>query len=158
MTGPGVELRPAVAGDQSAIVELCKHSLVTTYAGFMKLEKMHSWIEGSEVEDYVARMWPHMTLAIDEDRAVSGVVAIDDQVIDFVWVRDDRRGEGIGSRLMDRAERVLSARYAEAELECFTPNVASLAFYQSRGYREVRRYYERSSGVERIVLRKPLTD
>ena len=54
-----------------AIVDLCKRSLVTTYAGFMTREKMHSWIEGTEVAEYVARMWPHMTVAIDRDRTTS---------------------------------------------------------------------------------------
>ena len=61
MTQPCLELRPATAADQPAIFGLCRRSLVTTYADFVMREKMHSWIEGTEVEEYVRRVWPHMT-------------------------------------------------------------------------------------------------
>jgi hypothetical protein len=57
---------------------------------------------------------------------------------------------------MRYAEATLAADHAEAELECFAPNRAGLAFYRSGGYAEVRRYYEAASGVDKVVLRKTL--
>ncbi len=93
--------------------------------------------------------------AIRNDRVV-GVVALDDPVIDLIWVKDGLRGQGIGSSLMDHAEQTLGADHDDAELECFSPNLASLTFYRSRGYAEVRRYYEAASGIDKVVLRKTL--
>ena len=150
-----VRMRAATQVDTTAIVRLCKVSLTTTYGAFMEPERMRPWTEGTEVEDYMARMWPRTTVAI-LDREVVGVVALDAAVIDLLWVADALRGQGIGRRLMRYAEATLAADHAEAELECFAPNRAGLAFYRSGGYTEVCRYYEAASGVDKVVLRKPL--
>jgi ribosomal protein S18 acetylase RimI-like enzyme len=121
----------------------------------MEPERMRPWTEGTEVEDYVAKMWPRTTVAI-LDHDVVGVVTLDRAVIDLLWVADALRGRGIGRRLIRHAEATLAANHSAAELECFAPNRASLAFYKSGGYVEVRRYYEAASGVDKIVLRKAL--
>lgn len=150
-----VQLRAATVADTFAIVRLCKASLTRTYGSFMERERMRPWIEGTEVEDYVARTWPRMTVAL-LDHEVVGVVALDESVIDLLWVADAKRRHGIGALLMEDAEAGVAAAQAEAELECFAPNLAALAFYESRGYVEVRRYFEAASGVDKVVLRKPL--
>ena len=153
--GP-VGLRPAAEADQPAIVDICKASITTTYGVFMHPERMRPWVDGQEVENYVARMWPRMTVAVD-DELLLGVVALDGHVIDLLWVRADLRGRGIGSVLMDQAESTLATDHDVAELECFAPNRASIAFYESRGYTTVRTYYEAASGVDRVVMTKPLS-
>ncbi len=147
-------LRAATTDDQTSIVELCKTSLTTIYGTFMAPERMRPWVEGNEVEDYVRRMWPCMTVAVWHD-AVVGVVAVDGRVIDLLWVRDDVRRRGVGSTLINRAESVIFTTHEEAELECFAPNRMGLTFYRARGYRTIRRYYEAASGVDKVVMRKP---
>ena len=148
-------LRPATEADQPAIVDICKGSITKTYGVFMDPERMRPWLEGREVEEYVARMWSRMTLAVEDER-VLGVVALDGAIIDLLWVRDDLRGQGVGSALMDRAECMLAATHKMAELECFAPNHGSIAFYEARGYTAVRTYHEAASGVDRIVMTKQL--
>jgi ribosomal protein S18 acetylase RimI-like enzyme len=148
-----VWLRPATADDQHSIVDICKTSIATTYGVFMDRERMRPWVEGREVEEYVARMWPHMTVAAG-DMQILGVVALDGHVIDLLWIRADVRGQGVGSLLMDRAESMLAADHDVAELECFAPNHASIAFYETRGYAAVRTYYEEASGVDKVVMTK----
>ena len=148
-----VGLRQATEADQPAIVDICKTSITQTYGVFMDPERMRPWVEGREVEEYVARMWSRMTLAV-EDEQVLGVVALDGHVIDLLWIRADLRGQGIGSALMDQAESMLATHHDVAELECFAPNRASIAFYESRGYTAVRTYYEAASGVDRVVMTK----
>ncbi|MBD95467.1 MAG: hypothetical protein CL482_14595 [Acidobacteria bacterium] len=150
-----VRLRAATQADITSVVALCKVSLTKTYGAFMDPERMRPWTDGTEVEDYVARMWRRMTVTTRDEQVV-GVVALDDAVIDLIWVKDGFRGEGIGSALMDHAEQTIGADHDEAELECFAPNVASLTFYRSHGYAEVRRYYEAASGIDKVVLRKTL--
>ena len=152
---PRLELRPATVTDQPAIVDVCKTSIATTYGVFMDPKRMRPWVEGREVEEYVARTWPHMTVAVD-GRQVLGVVSLDRHVIDLLWIRADLRGRGIGSLLMDRAESILAARHDVAELECFAANHASIAFYEARDYTAVRTYYEAASGVDKVVMTKAL--
>jgi ribosomal protein S18 acetylase RimI-like enzyme len=147
--------RPATAADQRVIASLCKSSIAATYGPFMNPDLMRPWVEGQEVEDYVAGMWPRMTVAVRAD-TVLGVVAVEGQVIDLLWVRADLQRQGIGSALMDRAESIVAACHPTAELECFAPNQAGITFYQSRGYTAVRTYFETASGVDRVVMTKPL--
>ena len=59
-----IRLRAATLVDTTAIVRLCKVSLTTTYGAFMAPDRMRPWTEGTEVEDYVAKMWPRTTVAI----------------------------------------------------------------------------------------------
>ena len=154
----GLTLRPATETDQPAIVALCKASIATTYGVFMDPERMRPWVDGQEVEHYVEKMWPHMTLAVAvEEEQLLGVVALDGHVIDLLWIRADVRGHGIGSVLMGRAESTLAADHDVAELECFAPNGPSIAFYESRGYTAVRTYFEAASGVDKVVMTKSLT-
>ena len=136
-------------------MDLCRTSLTTTYGAFLDPERMRPWIDGREVEDYVERMWTHMTLAVQDDQTL-GVVALDSHVVDLLLIRADRRRQGIGSVLMKRAEAMLAAYHDVAELECFAPNQASIAFYEARGYAAVRTYYESASGVDRVVMTKRL--
>ena len=99
-----------------------------------------------------------MTVAVAvDDEQLLGVVALDGHVIDLLWIRADLRGRGIGSALMEQAESTLAADHDVAELECFAPNRASIAFYEARGYTTVRTYYEAASGVDRVVMTKPLS-
>ncbi len=149
-------LRPATEADQPAIVDICKTSITTTYGAFMHPERMRPWVDGQEVEHYVARMWPRMTVAVDAEQLL-GVVALDGHVIDLLWIRADLRRRGIGSVLMEQAESILAAHHDAAELECFAPNHSSIAFYEARGYTAVRTYYEAASGVDRVVMTKPLS-
>ena len=134
--------------------------MATTYGVFMDPERMRPWVDGQEVEHYVEKMWPHMTVAaavdVDEEQLL-GVVALDGHVIDLLWIRADVRGRRIGSVLMERAESTLAADHDMAELECFAPNGASIAFYESRGYTAVRTYFEAASGVDKVVMTKSLT-
>ena len=158
---PGyLTVRSATETDQAAIINICKSSITTTYGVFMHAERMRPWVDGQEVEHYVARMWPRMTVAVavntDTDEQLVGVVALDGHVIDLLWIQADRRGQGIGSVLMNEAELMLAVDHPVAELECFEPNHSSLAFYAARGYTAVRRYYEAASGVDRIVMTKQL--
>ena len=146
-------LRPATEADQPAIVDICKTSIATTYGVFMDPDLMRPWVEGREVEEYVGRVWPHMTVAVSNEQ-VLGVVALDRHVIDLLWIRADLRGQGIGSALMDQAESMLAAHHDLVELECFAPNHESIAFYEARGYIAVRTYHEAASGVDKVVMTK----
>lgn len=60
-------------------------------------------------------------------------------VIEFLYVVPARRGRGVGSALLERAEAALEADVDVVELEVLADNDAAIAFYEDRGYRPDRR-------------------
>ncbi|MFB6200807.1 MAG: GNAT family N-acetyltransferase [Halorhabdus sp.] len=67
-------------------------------------------------------------------------------VIDNVFVCPARRGEGVGTRLMDAAEAALAERGAElVTLSVLADNDAARRFYDRRGYEPHRIELERRS-------------
>ena len=79
--------------------------------------------------------------------------------INALHVRASHARQGVGSRLIDKAEaEILVAGFLAARLETDTFNVTSRAFYASRGYREQDRYPDKtwSSGLTTLLLVKAL--
>ena len=66
-----------------------------------------------------------------------------------LFVRSDRRGEGIGSALLGAAERALAEAGADAvALEALADNDRARAFYDSRGYDAHRIEFRKEVGDE----------
>jgi ribosomal protein S18 acetylase RimI-like enzyme len=95
----------------------------------------------------------------DQDsRLVAGIrayVLLDWMHTDLLWVAQDRRGQGLGSRLLGMAEaqaRALGAR--NAKLETF--EWQARAFYIKQGYAEYARIDDYVSDQYLAYLKKPL--
>ncbi|HVJ62325.1 MAG TPA: GNAT family N-acetyltransferase [Tahibacter sp.] len=73
--------------------------------------------------------------------------------IDVLWVAQSQRGSGLGSALLERAEREASHRGAKAAyLDTFEWQAAG--FYAKHGYREFGRLADFPDGMSRIFMRK----
>lgn len=70
-------------------------------------------------------------------------------IVENVYVRPDRRGEGLGSALIERAERTLAARGADVVvLESLVDNDAARRLYERLGYEEHRLQLEKPLGSD----------
>lgn len=149
------KIRAACAADLPEMVRIQRESLADAYGGFLDPEALGPWIRGRVIEQYVADKWPQ-TIVAEMLGEIVGIATLEGALVDLLWVRRDRRGQGVGSWLMDWAEGRIAGSHAVAELECFVPNVRAMRFYVRRGYEIVRRYLDPLAGVEKAVLRKPL--
>ncbi|MHC4859394.1 MAG: GNAT family N-acetyltransferase [Planctomycetota bacterium] len=129
--------------------------MASTYGAFLEPDALEPWVRGDEVDRYFAGKWPNGLVAARGDEILA-VAVVDGNLIDLLWVREDARGQAVGSALMDRIEADLAAEHEHAELECFAPNTKSVEFYEGRGYAIVRRYDDEASGVEKVVMRRSL--
>jgi len=74
----------------------------------------------------------------------------------FLWVTERMRGQGLGARLLDAAERhAATCGATAATLE--THNPAALRFYQARGYAIFGTLADFPPGHSKYFLRKDLT-
>jgi ribosomal protein S18 acetylase RimI-like enzyme len=73
--------------------------------------------------------------------------------IDHFWVDEALRGQGYGSRLLDRAEEVARVHGAIGA-QLTTSTFQAAGFYEKQGYTEIGRLKDRPPGHDRIWMAK----
>ena len=134
-----VAVRPATAADAPAIERVARDAWHDTYDDILGSDavdaKLDEWYDPAALRE-----------SITDDRGVF-LVAGEDPVGfaqatpgDDVWhlariyVAPDRRGEGIGTALLDRIESALADRgVTRYELAVLSENAVGIGFYESRG-------------------------
>jgi GNAT superfamily N-acetyltransferase len=101
--------------------------------------------------------WADSLLA-DLDGRIIGVVVADDDWIADLWVAEDCRGQGVGSRLLAAGERQIAGRGRErGYLRVVAENSGARRFYARHGWSEAESYPHEKWGFAMIDLAKPLT-
>ena len=105
--------------------------------------------------------WHPITFVVDDEHGeiVAGVDGWEwggSCFVNALWVREDRRGDGLGSALMDAMEeaaRDLGCRQMVLETHSFQ----APAFYERRGFVRAGEVAGYPRGEAFILMRKPLT-
>lgn len=122
-------IRTAGAQDVDAIAELYERSFGTlSFLPMLHtLEEHRVWF-GRVVDEREVWVW-------DEDGVVLGFIALDEAMVDYLYVEPQVAGRGIGSALLDRAK---ARRPAGFSLWTFQQNEGARRFYERHGLRVVR--------------------
>ena len=123
-------LRPATGTDAGEVAEVWLAAFAATY-DFPHAhtdDEVRSWIRDELVPG--SETW----LAIDPDGSIAGFMALGPDMLDHLYLRPDRTGRGIGSRLVGLAK---SLRPAGIELYTFKVNTGARRFYERHGFRVV---------------------
>ena len=148
-------VRKAQEIDIKPLVKLCKESLLASYGELVEAERLRPWSEGGDIEKYVQGIWPDMLVAVDGPDLL-GMLALQGNRIDIVWVAQALRQQGIGQMLMDTAEEQVALTCKSIEVECLGPDIQTIQFYEDRGYVRVKEYVDNMSGVDKIVMSRTL--
>jgi L-amino acid N-acyltransferase YncA len=154
---PALRVRPAGASDAEAIAAIYNQGiedrLATLETAARTAEDRRAWL--------AARDPRHPVLVAEEAGLVVGWASLNgfnprpayDAVADFsIYVLRERRGQGIGGRLL--AELVTRARslgYHKLVLAALAHNAAGRALYETAGFREVGIYREQGRLDGRFV-------
>lgn len=169
-----VRIRAADPDDAEAIRSVAGDSWRAAYDDILDAEtierKLAEWYDVDELADSIDRADGVCLVADDGERTAASA---DDAVVGFVqagpapdddaettyvlariYLRPERWGEGIGTRLLDQAIGAIRERGAETlRLGVFADNDAAVGFYEARGFERVR---EKTSalGDEYVYVRE----
>jgi GNAT superfamily N-acetyltransferase len=143
-----MNIRPATTGDYEAIVGLINADEERLFGRPSKLgvADLREWMSRTNLAE---DSWLY-----EDDGTLCAVgwfhrLAGDDVSFAAGIVHPDWKGRGLGSQLIDRAES-RAGHYGCRRLHQFTvgPDAAAARLFASRGYREVRRFYEMAIELE----------
>jgi putative acetyltransferase len=142
---PHVLIRPAEASDHGALVRLWRDAVEAT----------HHFLTADDVDFYerqVASYLPQMTdlrVAEEAGRGVVGFVALEDGVVEMLFVDPAVHGRGVGTQLLEDAARGLDV----VEVDVNEQNPSARAFYRARGFEERGRSEHDAEGRPFPLLR-----
>ena len=96
-----------------------------------------------------------MLVVIDGPDLV-GMLALQSNRVDIIWVAQALHQQGIGQMLMGTAEEKVAENCKSIEVECPGPDIETIQFYEGRGYVRVKEYVDNISGVGKIVMSRTL--
>jgi GNAT superfamily N-acetyltransferase len=123
---PGITIRPATSADAASVADVYHASFHATYDFPLAHtdDEVRGWI-GDVIGS--GGTW----VALDPLGAIVGMMAIEPGVLDQLYVRPDRLGEGIGRRLLD----VARDRSPDGlTLYTFQVNTRARRFYERNGF------------------------
>jgi ribosomal protein S18 acetylase RimI-like enzyme len=150
-----IELRPASRADAPAIAAMQRRSLLETYEPVLVGVPVEAFIAGGNVERYFEEHWQEATIATAGEEIV-GVAVLVGTVLDLIWVRPESRSQGVGSALMEAAERSAATESNVLTLEVWAVNRRAVAFYERRGFSVGATIEDPQTGLDKLVMKKAL--
>lgn len=151
-------LRPALPADSAALWELRTRAVRISCASHYTREQIAAWSATPEPPTYAAMLSQASVVASDgASLAGYGMLNLDKQEVEAVFVDPACAGMGIGRRLMAALETI--ARERGIKRLQLSAALNAMAFYQSVGYEAVRKeVYAHRSGLrlDSVVMAKRL--
>jgi putative acetyltransferase len=131
-------IRTSLPSDHPSLLELWRRSVSATHAFLTKQDIL-------DIEKEVAGKYlPTLELWVYESAgaALLGFMGLDGSKVEMLFAEPDRRGQGIGSSLLNHARQ----RHGTLTLDVNEQNPKALGFYLHYGFKEIGRSAADSAG------------
>ncbi len=145
-------IRPADAGDMSAVADLWHEGWHDAHAGHVP-EGLTAARTLAAFHERTPSRVADTTVAMSDDGELLGFVMVVDDEVEQVFVGRSARGSGLAPLLLVEAERqVAAAGHVSAWLAVVAGNARARAFYEKQGWTDAGDLpYEVTAGGERFV-------
>ncbi|MGU3539839.1 N-acetyltransferase family protein [Methylobacterium sp. A54F] len=155
MASESITLRPAHESDVPALVRLLRRSWLVTWAPELPFEAVQAFASFDPARLHAENEWRSFIVAVRDDVLV-GMMHVEADQIAGLHVDHAYWNGGVGSKLLNAAERQVAHVHPVVRLEVRGFNTRARAFYARHGWIEVRSYpgMECGSPVENIEMTK----
>jgi ribosomal protein S18 acetylase RimI-like enzyme len=157
MPNSPLTVRTARSSDVPQLVSLLRRSWLVAWAPELPFEAVQAFAAHDPARVHAETMWPSFTIAETSGELVGAIRVVED-VLEDLHVDPNTWGKGIGSQLLEEAERQIGRAHPVARLEVRAFNRRALNFYSRRGWIEAGRYPGTECGapVENVAMNKIL--
>lgn len=157
MLNKPLTLRAGLSSDVPGLISLLRRSWLVTWAPELPFEAVQVFAAHDPARAHAETMWQSFTIA-EKSSELIGMIHVDKDVLEDLHVDPRVWGEGIGSRLLEEAERQIGRVHPVARLEVRAFNQRAINFYSRRGWTEAGRYPGTECGapVENVAMTKIL--
>jgi ribosomal protein S18 acetylase RimI-like enzyme len=127
--------------------------ILASYRPFLGDEAVDAFLGSGAVDRYVTENLGRCTVLVRAGQVV-GYAVCRDALIDLLLIDPGVQRQGLGTELLGHVEGTLFQSHGALRLESFEGNQPANAFHRKHGWREVGRYFDRDSGVGKIVFQK----
>jgi ribosomal protein S18 acetylase RimI-like enzyme len=149
-----ITIRQATKADVEPLAEISNRTIRADYAPFLTASAVDQYIASGAVNNYLQQNIDQCAVILTDDQLVGCSIAIENR-IDLLLIDHDFHRRGLGSRLLAHCEESLFKHHDRLTLESFEPNHKANNFYRKHGWGETSRYFDETSGVDKLVFHKP---
>lgn len=143
---PTPDIRPACVADKPDLVRILKASFLTTWSPMLPAEATEVFLRDDEPAVFTERCWQDFYVAASGGRLV-GMLFVVEGTIESIHLDPKEKRKGYGSLLMEKGEQLVRDKgYKVAGLDVLKDNTNAIAFYEARGYKNVKEFTGRESG------------
>lgn len=152
--GGDAVIRPMRPADVPLLTAIFERTVPQVYAGIVSEDAVRDLI--NDAAEALRGTWP-LAVVADAGGKVAGVALVkDENHLSMLWLDEDARGAGLGSRLLAYAkDSVRIAGHKGMSLAVYAGNVRAVRFYKHRGWRTMSRAQGRFGadvlGMEKIL-------
>jgi len=166
-------LAPYLQPRDSTPPSIAEPSSGTTIDGHMVIrhpelgehEGIHQFVR-SVVNEIYGGLWSTSPIEVDNQdwsdawiassgAEIVGVLLTKDEWIDDLWVRQDHRGQGLGTKLLQYGEAEVAGRHYEvSRLRVVRANRNAISFYIKHGWNIEREFRHETLPIEMLELTK----
>jgi putative acetyltransferase len=133
-----MHIRKSTKDDQSVIAELIRETIETVNASDYSPEQTTTWSDRITMERLIERHENVIQFVAEDDGRIVGMgdISVPDEEIDFLYVRKDSIGTGVGSEILSHLED--EARKSGLQTLSVTSSITAKPFFVSRGFTHVK--------------------
>jgi len=147
------ETRQERTSDIKTLIALSRRTISASYRVFLGDQAVDAFIHSGADDEYVRENIGCRSVIL-ADAKIVGYSVTKDNLIDLMMIDHEFHRCGLGTRLLQYVEERLFRIYDELVLESFEGNQRANSFYRKNGWIETRTFFDKSSGVNKVVFKK----